>query len=26
MMEQLLIGLYLPPHNRADAEDEDDPT
>ncbi|HEV7298972.1 MAG TPA: hypothetical protein VGN72_06360 [Tepidisphaeraceae bacterium] len=20
MMEQLLIGLYLPPHNRADVE------
>jgi len=23
MMEQLLIGLYLPPHNRADAEEEE---
>ncbi len=26
MMEQLLIGLYLPPHNRADVEAEEDPT
>ena len=24
MMEQLLIGLYLPPHNRADAEEDED--
>ena len=26
MLEQLLIGLYLPPHNRADFEDDDSST